>query len=347
MFDIRKTKILIKKLWGVFFFYGGLFHVARFINNVVGKRVTIVTYHRVTDKNITEIDASLPYLFTSADTFKKHLRFYKKWYRVITFSDLIKSTGNQKLPWNSLIITFDDGYEDNYSKAYPLLRERNLSATFFIAVDKIQKKNGKSYWWDRLYCYLAQARNWDDAERLLQELNSEIFALYKEFRKDPSTLFSRLNEWDSTKIDELLDVIQDRLQINDTILEQENSIMNWEQVNSMSKDVLCGSHSCSHSNLLQIDLAQKIYELKESKKIIEMNTKQKVEVFSYPCGKFENSLKDVVKDAGYELAVTTESGLNDLRDRYALKRINIWEDTGLALRGKFSKNYFAFKLSGF
>lgn len=37
----------------------------------------------------------------------------------------------------SVIITFDDGYEDNYTTAYPLLKERGLKATIFLVVDLI------------------------------------------------------------------------------------------------------------------------------------------------------------------------------------------------------------------
>jgi peptidoglycan/xylan/chitin deacetylase (PgdA/CDA1 family) len=339
-------KLLIKKAWGFLYFYGGIFHLVRFINNIMNKRVTIVTYHRITDEDVNGIELSLPYLFTSLRLFEIQLKFYTKWYKVISFVDILNYAKSGNTPWNCLIITFDDGYADSYHNAYPTLTKMNLPATFFIPVDKIGSNGSEPpFWWDKAYYYLKKLHKLDE-ETVLREFEHELIALFEEFEENPADLFSRLNKEESAKIGEMLAAIQDKLKIRNEVLAQENSTMTWEQISAMGKDMHFGSHTCSHDNILTMEQTRKLYEIKESKNIIEEKTKQKVNVFSYPCGNIDENVKTLVKDAGYEFAVTTEKGVNDLTDRYALKRINIWEDTGLSLTGKFSKGYFAFKLSG-
>jgi peptidoglycan/xylan/chitin deacetylase (PgdA/CDA1 family) len=337
----------MKRAWGHLFFYGGIFHLVRFINNIAGKRVTIVTYHRVTDDKITGIEASLPYLFTTAGSFQKHLRFYRKWYRVITFGDLHRYANDGTVPRNALIITFDDGYADNYHTAYPFLLTMGLPATFFLPVDKIGMRPVKAYWWDRLYHYFTRLRNREDAEHLLPGLDPRLASWYRDFLADPPGLFARLNERDDATIDELLDGMQRELCFDCEAMERANATIDWQQIIAMNGHIEFGSHTCSHCNLTTIDPVRRTDEIRRSKMTIETHTNRQVIAFSYPCGKYEDALKSAVRDAGYDYAVTTEAGVNDLRDCYALKRINIWEGTGMTAQGHYTKGYFAFKLAGF
>jgi peptidoglycan/xylan/chitin deacetylase (PgdA/CDA1 family) len=339
-------KQLVKELIIILYFNGGIFHLVRFVNNIMNKRVTIVTYHRVTDKDINEIELSLPYLFTSKKNFEKQLQFFKKWYKVVSFADILNYAKEGNIPWNCLIITFDDGYADNYHEAYPTLKEMDLTATFFIPAGKIGSNDSRSsFWWDRAYYYFKELQKLD-GEAVLREFDHELVALFEEFKRNPSDLFSGLNKEESLKIEKMLKILQNKLKLNNNILAYANSTMTWKQISAMGEDMHFGSHTCSHDNILTMEQTRKVYEINESKKIIEEKTKRNVDVFSYPCGNIDDHVRTLVKDAGYEFAVTTEKGVNDLTDRYALKRINIWEETGLSLTGEFSKGFFAFKLSG-
>ncbi len=92
-----------------------------------------------------------------------------------------------------MIITFDDGYEDNYYKAYPILKRMNIPATFLITVEKIGDKKSKPFWWDRVYYYFKELQKKENNHLFLLKNDKEIFALYKEFKSNPSSLFNRLN----------------------------------------------------------------------------------------------------------------------------------------------------------
>jgi peptidoglycan/xylan/chitin deacetylase (PgdA/CDA1 family) len=342
----ERIKALIRKSWGLVFFYGGVFHLIRFLNNLIGKRITIVTYHRVTDRSIEAIEESLPFLFASVETFRRQILFLEKWYRIISFEKLSIYIKDGKVPWNSLIITFDDGYEDNYLMAYPVLRDMNAKATFFLAVDKIAG-NGQPWWWDRAYCYFRILEKVGNDDRLFQGLGEEILFILSEFKKDPSRLFGSLNKQDTGRIVGWLDTIENKYPINNVSIMKYNGALNWQQISDMNEIVDVGSHSCSHSNITMLDQSQRNYEIGESRKLLQEKTKRKVIAFSYPGGSLDENAKRMVRDSGYEFAVTTAAGVNDLGSRYGLKRINLWEGASLGMHGLFSKGYLAYKLLGF
>ena len=341
-------KYFIRKVFGGLFFYAGIFHLVRFFYNIWGRRITIVTYHRITDRKISEIEASLPFLFTSQKVFEKQLNFIRKCYKVITFRELNECVKNNKLAWNSLIITFDDGYEDNFRSAYKSLGKMNLPATFFITVDKIGNENVEPYWWDRLFYYLKEIQKQED-KGFSNEVKMELSPIYEEFKNNASGLFSRMNKEETDKIEKLLNRIEEEFGINNDKLFRENTMLNWEQISEMSRNHDFGSHTCSHGNLLRLSGDQKYHEIVESKTIIEKFINKKVSVFSSPAGHMNEEIEGFIEKGGYEFAVTAaEPGINGMTtDRYHLKRINIWEGTSLSLNGKFSKGYFSFKMTGF
>jgi peptidoglycan/xylan/chitin deacetylase (PgdA/CDA1 family) len=339
-------KYFIRVFCGGLFYYAGLFHIVRFFYNVWGKRITIVTYHRITDRKISEIEASLPFLFTSQQVFEKQLLFMKRHYKVTTLKELNECGNNAEPPWNSLIITFDDGYEDNFRNAYKTLSKMSLPATFFITVDKIGNKNGKPYWWDRLYYYLKVIHKQEESG-FRNEEKTELFHIYEEFKNNESGLFARMNKEETDKIEKLLDRIEEVFQIDNEKLFRENKMLDWKQIAEMSLNHDFGSHTCSHRNLLRLSDDQKYHEIVESKAIIEKFMKRKVSVFSSPAGHMNKEIEGFVEKGGYEFAVTAaEPGINKMTNRYHLKRINIWEGTSLSLNGKFSKCYFSFRMLG-
>jgi peptidoglycan/xylan/chitin deacetylase (PgdA/CDA1 family) len=343
----KRVKYFIRVFFGGVFFYAGIFCLVRFFNNVWGRRLTIVTYHRITDRKISEIEASLPFLFTSQKVFEKQLNFYKKYYKVITVKELKECVKNDRLSWNSLIITFDDGYEDNFGNADKTLTKLNLPAVFFIVADKIANNNIVPYWWDRLYYYLKEVQKQEN-QGVNNEATTELSLILEEFKNSASDLFARMNREGTDSIERLLDRIQEKYKISNETLYRENTMLNWKQISEMGQRHDFGSHSRGHRNLLRLGDDQKYQEIVESKRIIEKFMNREVDVFSSPSGHMNEEIERLVKKGGYEFAVTAaDPGINRMNNRYRLKRINIWEGSSLSLNGKFSKGYFSFRMLGF
>ena len=97
----------------------------------VGPRyvVPILMYHHIDQMGETSS------LSVSAENFQQQMRFLSRHnYNVISLTELVRAKlKKERLPHNTVVITFDDGYEDNYLSAYPVLKNYRLCATIFVS----------------------------------------------------------------------------------------------------------------------------------------------------------------------------------------------------------------------
>ena len=95
--------------------------------------VPIVMYH-----NIDEHDRGSR-LSVSPTTFERQMRFLKDArYNIVPLETLIELMRlGHPIPYNTIAVTFDDGFENNYTTAFPVLKRYNIPATIFVVVDKI------------------------------------------------------------------------------------------------------------------------------------------------------------------------------------------------------------------
>ncbi len=98
------------------------------------KGVPILMYHSV-EHNDTLLSVEL-------ESFKKQMRYLKdNNYQVIKLSDLVNFLkSDSPLPEKIVVLTFDDGFKDNYFNAFPVLKEYNFPATIFLTVGSIGKE---------------------------------------------------------------------------------------------------------------------------------------------------------------------------------------------------------------
>lgn len=209
--------------------------------------VPIAMYHLVNP----EVNPAIERMIVSPRTFERQLRFLAKHrYNVMPLESLVhlmKVKG--RIPPRTLAITFDDGYKDNYTYAFPILKKYNLPATIFIIVNEVGRP-------DRL---------------------------------------------------------------------------SWEEIKEMRSSgiISFGSHTLGPEPLTDIGSLEEVKkQIFDSQKILEEKLGIPVTMFSYPAGRFNNQIRQLVIDAGYALAVTTSPGKDyPDNDVFALKRIRISENS--------------------
>src|SRR5690349_15804132 len=102
------------------------------------KSLTVINYHRIDNPHRKDFDSFRPNVSATPDDFNRQMDYLSKWFNVISMQDVVQWLDGQKeLPSYSALITFDDGYLDNYTFAYPILRGHNFPALIFLTTEHI------------------------------------------------------------------------------------------------------------------------------------------------------------------------------------------------------------------
>src|SRR5262245_16325624 len=109
----------------------------------------ILAYHRVLDDDPAAFPFDEQLISAGQPAFREQMQFVRDNFEAMSFEDLHRHEFEGR-PWprRALIITFDDGYADNYANAFPILKELGLKATIFLTTGHIGEN--RMFWWDRI-----------------------------------------------------------------------------------------------------------------------------------------------------------------------------------------------------
>jgi peptidoglycan/xylan/chitin deacetylase (PgdA/CDA1 family) len=128
----QKSKNLIAFIFGNRLCIRGI----RYFNK---NKLRILYYHRVT-KDGEEAHAKVKDMCTKYESFKQQMEYLKEVYHPVGEEEIIAAIEKQtNLPDHPVWVTFDDGYKDNFTNAYPILKELSIPATFFITTGFINR----------------------------------------------------------------------------------------------------------------------------------------------------------------------------------------------------------------
>lgn len=326
------------------FYFTGISALWHFLNVKLG-RIPIITYHSIETGNPGGgIKSCLELLgmVVHREIFAEQIKYLSKSYKVIGLEDLMEFIGKgKKPPAGSLVITFDDGFKNNYTLAAPILKKYDFPAVFFIIGDTLSPR--EVVWNHFLYKIIdrtdAEKINLEgedflkpqDAEKegrwkieISREIKNKLLLLSREEKK---AFLQRLCQDQGLNMEEL---------VND------NDYLNPTELRDLLKEGhRIGAHSMAHEPLADMPPGLKDKEIRESKNKIQEITGKSFLPFAYPFGdrkSFNKVDKEMLKAAKLDCAVTTVEGLNGVTaDVYELKRIEI---------GNFGKIEFSVHLSG-
>lgn len=236
--------------------------------------------------------------------------------------DIIK--GQKKINKLFAVITFDDGYEDNYTYAYPILKELQIPFTIYVSVDLIN--DHKPIW---NYPLLI--------ERIIRKNDNLVLGngqiLTCTTLKEKNDAFIHLKNWlfslhYNSLRDEFVNVLGTYL--TDDIFEV--NTLTWHQLQEMANNPLCtiGSHTMSHCRLVMKDNDSLMHELYDSKRILSEKLGVEIEHLSYPYGWITDVSEEAIeiaKRAGYKTGLRSFGGPVRRKDNdlFNVKRIMVTE----------------------
>lgn len=283
-------------------------------------QVAILIYHRVALK---KDNWSLEPL--DPQSFENQIKYFSENYEILPLEKLVQFIQlGMPLPKKAIVITFDDGYKDNFLYAYPILRRYHANATVFLSTGHID--TDKLFWWDKV-SYVIQHSCID--RLILDELGS--YSLQSEI--DRLRVCSVVMDWmknlDQESKEKFIDKLISITGVNIPSGLGKNFILSWNEIRKMNNNgIAFGAHTVNHPCLINLPLKQAKWEIIQSKIDIDENLGKEFSAFSYPYGDSNIELIKFTKESGFKCAVSfLPCKLIGSKDNlYTLSRIVPYED---------------------
>jgi peptidoglycan/xylan/chitin deacetylase (PgdA/CDA1 family) len=290
------------------------------------KKLVILLYHRILPCPFPNPLGTL----VSVENFQKQLLFLKKNYRIISLSQALNNSENAK-SGIKIVITFDDGYADNFQYAFPILKDLNISACFFLATDYIGK--GTPIWDWKLHLMLRSSRN---NVVLKDDLNNKLIEREDYKANESQFLWKLINFLKYLSPEDrsmYLEEFNNQLNVTN-INYEEDRCLTWDETRKMQEEGMeFGSHGASHTSLRDLTQEKIDHELNESWKIISSELNPKNKYFALPFGSnadFRQSTITSIRDSGYNNCLLNVKGVNSSRSgQFSLKRKVVMDSSSL------------------
>jgi len=289
-------------------------------------KLIVLNYHRIRPSAPQFQTAFDDGVYTvDEDEFARQIKWLKRNTLVLSEKELIESHGkNGFLPPSastpSVVITFDDGYRDNYTIAFPILKYYKVPAILFVTTQMINTR--QLSWWDIIAYLIKHTRkpfiSLDEQKSFLPEQKQDAIKYFQQRMKQ--------EQYEQTKY--LLSELSETCDVAlPDIALQDREILTWEEIREMTRhQVAIGSHTHTHRVLTTISQSSQKEEMILSKLIIEEKIGGPVLTISYPVGEpqfITPETSEIAADSGYYLGFTTNTGVNDWKNihPYRVKRI--------------------------
>jgi peptidoglycan/xylan/chitin deacetylase (PgdA/CDA1 family) len=295
--------------------------------NIPKNNFVIFLFHGVIEKNLFEVRN-----YTKKHILKKEflkiLKLLKKKSNILSLDEIFYCIKNNiNLPKNACAITFDDGFENNYSLAAPILDDLNLPSTFYFSTDFIE--NNTMSWIDKIeYCIELKKKGevyipWLKRKISFNSKKSKIILL------DNIRYFVKNNF--GFNINNFVNHFYDECNI--PIINNSNTNIdkkiNWKQTSILKNHGLfnIGGHGHDHLSLGLLSNKQLTLQIKKSFSFFKKRINLDLKHYSYPEGRKIDYNKLVIsrlKSRGIKLCPTAIEGKNNLNSSlFELKRVLI------------------------
>lgn len=270
------------------------------------------------------------------ELFEQQMRFLKdSGYHICRLSEFVNTLKNQEtFPRNCIVLTFDDGFLNNYSEAFPILKTYEIPAAIFLTARLIG--GDEIIWSDRLLYALmstgVESAEFEEVGRLEIKSTEQKQLAYRKL----VNILKRLpvDEKDGLLANFLMEILPRGADKHSPDY-QAFRLMSWGDAREMNRSDLIefGGHGCFHNILTRMTPSALAADLSECKQVIESNLGASVNLFAYPNGTrtdFDENAIRTLHAGGWESAVTTVSGrASNLDGVYEIPRLGIGAGTTL------------------
>jgi peptidoglycan/xylan/chitin deacetylase (PgdA/CDA1 family) len=270
-------------------------------------RLAIFIYHGVVRSQINWD------CFIHDSLFRKQVAYLKNHFEIIPLSHAIERLRNREISRPTAVITLDDGFQNNYDYAFPILREAKVPATFFLVTGFLNTKY--TYWYGRLLQALSKTR------KTMLKWDGQVFDLSVPASKAKTSIV--IAEWlkqfhQSQLLDELRKIILELGEDPESPVEFGSPfrMLDHNSIEKMANSGLIefGAHTHSHAILSILSEDERRKEVGESIHAINALIENPSHVFAYPNGldgDYDEDIFSLLESYGIKASVTAIPGLND------------------------------------
>ena len=279
-----------------------------------------LNYHRIGDGSRSRLDRGL--WSASEEGFDQQLAWLKLNSEVISPADI--DMARKDVRNRHVLITFDDGYLDNYELAFSALRRHSLPASFFIATGFID--DPRLPWWDEI---ASQIRSTDLAMiNLPKWLPASMPLIVGERESVIRTLLQKFKSLPGDDANRFLSDLREATKACPTSLHQDDLWMSWDMIREMdAAGMTIGGHTVNHIVLSGASAEDQWEEISTCAARIEAELGKRMEYFAYPVGNrnsFNEASFDCLRRLGVRYAFSYYGGFaGPDADRYDMPRVAI------------------------
>jgi peptidoglycan/xylan/chitin deacetylase (PgdA/CDA1 family) len=280
-------------------------------STIFRKQVTIMTYHAVIRSPLDVYD----WCFLDEFSFRRQAQYVKRHFDVIPLSEAVVRMRTRRICQPTVVITFDDGFQNNYDVAFPILYELRLPATIFLITGLVNTSD--TPWFCRLHRAVTESsRAWLEwGDFVLDLAGPEAKA------KTLAVVWGKLKEFPHPRL--LIELQRLILELGDdpgrpVEVGSPFRMLSREAITKMAGSGLIefGAHTHSHAILSLLGPEERHNEIERSVAATEEMTSRPCELFAYPNGSIQDYDVNIIRTleaCGVHTAVTTIESPNDSR----------------------------------
>jgi peptidoglycan/xylan/chitin deacetylase (PgdA/CDA1 family) len=262
---------------------------------------------------------------------RSHMLYLRRHYRIMHLEDALERlysphSTDEHDTRTPLVMTFDDGYHDNYTHAFAFAQELQIPITIFLIPGYL---DGGHYFW------------WRESRRIVRRagikevtFDDRLFHLdLPEERAQLAKLIDTRLRYSTSVVERetFLHDIYDKLAVPSVLIAEDlfDQPMTWGEVLKMQESgwVSFGSHTMNHHVLSHLSNPEEVYyQVAESRKRLQQGLGHDVRVFAYPVGKhgsINEGVVEAVRNAGYSWAAMALTGIDTPQsDKFRLNRVS-------------------------
>jgi len=270
----------------------------------------IIRYQRITNPESEPLPVPMS-VYTRPETLEKHFRYLNRNCNVVSLEQLIELLQNQSpIPKNTVVITFDGGWIDNYTNALPIFKMFSFPISMFLPTQFIGTMNW--LWPEKVLFAMLRMAERGDKVPLFSFFEKDIHFMAALGKLSPTHEINALTI--SLVIESLKRVSAEErvaaLGVFLTVLNLQGGVpeiryfMNWDEVNELSKyDVSFGSLGHTHNNITDLDTKDVAIDLRESFQALRKRGLKPSNVFCYPEGQVSKESRSFLHKHGISYAL--------------------------------------------